>query len=228
MKVIEAIKEDRYSRIKLLVGDENFSKLQNAKVLVCGVGGVGGVCVDTLYRSGVLNLTIIDFDTFDITNQNRQIGSENLGAKKVDVFKARMPEISAIHAKIDGEFIDEFDFTKFDFVVDAIDDIPAKVGLANKLATNKTNKPKFISSMGGAKLLNPELIELTSIWQTNTNPLAKKFRYELKKSGFMGDFDVVYSKELPKCKELGSFMGVTATFGNFLASYVIRNLIAQS
>lgn len=222
--------EDRFNRIKMLVGDENFLKLQNAKVLICGVGGVGGVCATVLYRSGVVNLTLIDYDTFDITNQNRQIGSENLGAIKVEVFKNHMPEISAINAKIGNEFIQSFDFSKFDFVVDCIDDIPAKVLLANKLASkiNLANKtPKFVSSMGGAKRLNPELITLSSIWQTSGDALARKFRYELRKSGFSGDFDVVYSKESPSCNELGSFMGVTATFGNFLASYVFRNLISS-
>ena len=217
--------EDRFTRIRWLVGDENFETLQNAQVLVCGCGGVGGACIEVLYRSGLVNLTIIDCDIFEITNQNRQIGSEHIGKLKVDVFKEKFPGIQAIYQKIDDEFIDEFDFAKFDFVVDAIDDIPAKVALASKIITNNTNKPKFVSSMGGAKRLNPSLIELTNIWKTNTDALARKFRYELKKSGFKDDFDVVYSKELPACENLGSFMGVTATFGNFLASYVMRNLI---
>lgn len=214
---------DRFTRVKMLVGEENFTKLHNAKVLICGVGGVGGVCVDVLYRSGVVNLTIIDCDIFEITNQNRQIGSESLGAKKVDVFKSKMPEITHIFVKIDSNFIENFDFSNFDFVVDAIDDIPAKVALANKVVI--TNKINFVSSMGGAKRLNPALIELTNIWHTKNDALAKKFRYELRKSGFEGNFDVVYSVEEAKCDELGSFMGVTATFGNFLASYVISNLL---
>lgn len=218
--------EDKFTRVKWLVGEDKFYLLQNAKILVCGCGGVGGACIEVLYRSGVTNLTIIDCDIFEITNQNRQIGSENLGARKVDIFKEKFENIKPLFLKIDDEFINKFDFSEFDFVIDAIDDIQAKVSLANKIVTNKTNKPKFVSSMGCAKRLNPGLIELTNIWQTNTDPLAKKFRYELKKSGFKGDFDVVYSKELPVCINLGSFMGVTATFGSFLASYVIRNLIS--
>jgi len=216
---------EKYSRIIWLFGDDGFEVLQNAKVLVCGCGGVGGACIEVLYRSGVVNLTAIDCDIFELSNQNRQIGSEHIGKRKVDVFKERFPSIKAIHQKIDSEFIESFDFSEFDFVVDAIDDIPAKVALANKVVTNNTNKPKFVSSMGGAKRINPALIELTNIWQTNTDPLARKFRYELKKSGFAGEFDVVYSKELPICENLGSFMGVTATFGNFLASYVVGNLV---
>ncbi|CZE46705.1 tRNA threonylcarbamoyladenosine dehydratase [Campylobacter geochelonis] len=218
-------KIDRFTRPRWLFND-SFDKLQNAKVLVCGCGGVGGACIEALFRSGVVNLTVIDCDCFEITNQNRQFGSENLGMKKVDVFKEKFPHIEPLCIKIDDEFINNFKFDKFDFVVDAIDDIPAKVALANKIANN-TNKPKFVSSMGGAKRLNPELIKLTNIWKTNTDPLARKFRYELKKSGFKGDFDVVYSSEEPNCEKLGSFMGVTATFGMFLASYVIRKLIEK-
>lgn len=216
--------KDRFTRSRWLFED-GFAKLQNAKVLVCGCGGVGGACIEALYRSGVTNLTIIDCDIFDITNQNRQIGSECLGEKKVDVFKVKFENITPIFAKIDVQFVEEFDFSKFDFVVDAIDDINAKVMLANKIITNNNNKTKFVSSMGGAKRLKPELIKITNIWKTNTDPLAKKFRYELKKSGFKGNFDVVFSTELPKdIKNLGSFMGVTATFGLFLASYVVNNL----
>ncbi|MSN95650.1 tRNA threonylcarbamoyladenosine dehydratase [Campylobacter sp. FMV-PI01] len=216
---------DRFTRLRWLLGEENFEKLQSAKVLVCGCGGVGGACIEVLYRSGIINLSIVDKDIFEITNQNRQIGSENLGAKKVEVFADKFSGIEPIYSLIDDEFIDNFDFNKFDFVIDAIDDVGAKVALANKIVNNTTNKTKFVSSMGGAKLLNPALIKITNIWQTHTNPLAKKFRYELKKSGFKKDFDVVYSTEVPNCKKLGSFMGVTATFGNFLASYVVDRLI---
>ncbi|PSM52221.1 tRNA threonylcarbamoyladenosine dehydratase [Campylobacter blaseri] len=216
---------DRFTRSRWLFED-NFEKLQNAKVLVCGCGGVGGACIEALYRSGVINLTIIDCDTFEITNQNRQLGSENIGEKKVDVFKAKFENITPIFAKIDSDFVDKFDFSEFDFIVDAIDDINAKVMLANKIITNNDNKTKFVSSMGGAKRLNPELIKITNIWKTNTDPFARKFRYELKKSGFKGNFDVIFSTELPKdMKNLGSFMGVTATFGLFLASYVVKKLI---
>ncbi|NLY04271.1 MAG: tRNA threonylcarbamoyladenosine dehydratase [Campylobacter sp.] len=218
---------DRYTKIRWLLG-ENFQKLRDAKVLVCGCGGVGGACIEVLYRSGVTNLTIIDNDVFEITNQNRQIGSERLGAKKVDVFKEKFPGIKTLFLHIDEEFISNYNFLEFDFVIDSIDDAKAKVGLANKLATNKTNKPKFVSSMGAAKRLNPELIQITNIWNVSGDPFARKIKYELKKSGFKGNFDVVYSKEEPISKTMGSFMGVTASFGNFLASYVIRGLIKSS
>lgn len=215
--------DDKFTRIKWLFGKDGFEKLQSAKVLICGAGGVGGACAEVLARSGVGNLAIIDKDIFEITNQNRQIGSEFIGEKKVEVFAKKFSCVKPIFAKIDDDFLQNFDFSEFDFIVDAIDDIPAKVALANKVFS--FNNANLISSMGGAKRINPALVELTSIWKTTNDALAKKFRYELRKSGFNGDFMVVYSKEEPVCENLGSFMGVTATFGNFLASYVVKKLL---
>lgn len=121
---------DRFTRIKWLVSEENFNKISQTKVLVCGLGGVGGMCVDALYRSGFQNLTLIDADKFEITNQNRQIHSENLGEEKAKVF-ARIYNAKSIVSKIDNEFLANFDLSEFDLIIDAIDDIPAKVALAN-------------------------------------------------------------------------------------------------
>ena len=130
-----------------LLSSGNHSKfyLQSAKVLLIGVGGVGGFCLDALYRTGIQNITIVDFDTFDITNQNRQIGSEKVGATKVIRMKELYPLINTIEEKITPKWVEEFDFEEFDLVIDAIDDIKAKVALA--LNTHE----KLISSMGGAK-----------------------------------------------------------------------------
>ncbi|MDA3079274.1 MULTISPECIES: tRNA threonylcarbamoyladenosine dehydratase [unclassified Campylobacter] len=214
---------NRFTRSRWLFG-ESFEKLQNAKVLVCGCGGVGGATIECLYRSGVINLSVIDCDKFDITNQNRQFGSENLGEKKCEVFAKKFDGVTPIFAKIDDEFLEKFDISKFDFVIDAVDDIRAKIALAVKCSEKNI---KFISSLGAAKRLNPSKIKITSIWKTHSDPFARKFRYELKKSGFKGDFPCVFSEEEPNCKKLGSFMGVTASFGLFIASFVVRNLIEK-
>lgn len=203
---------DRFTRIKWLVSEENFNKISQTKVLVCGLGGVGGMCVDALYRSGFQNLTLIDADKFEITNQNRQIHSENLGEEK------------AIVSKIDNEFLANFDLSEFDLIIDAIDDIPAKVALANLI---DFKRQIFISSTGGARKLDPTRIKTTSIFKTHGDALAKKFRYELRKSGFKGNFDVVFSDEEAHCKDLGSFMGVTASFGLALASLALRKVLAK-
>lgn len=214
---------DRFTRSRWLFG-ENFTKLQNAKVLVCGCGGVGGAAIECLYRSGVINLSVIDCDKFDITNQNRQFGSENLGEKKCEVFAKKFDGVTPIFAKINDEFLEKFDISKFDFVIDAVDDIRAKIALA-VLCSEKNIK--FISSLGAAKRLNPSEIKIASIWKTHSDPFAKKFRYELKKANFKGDFPCVFSEEEPNCEKLGSFMGVTASFGLFVASFVVRNLIEK-
>lgn len=208
---------DRFTRIKWLVGEEKFQKISQTKVLVCGLGGVGGICVDALYRSGFQNLTLIDADKFEITNQNRQIHSENLGEEKAKVF-ARIYNAKGIVSKIDNEFLANFDLSEFDLIIDAIDDIPAKVALANLI---DFKRQIFI------RKLDPTRIKTTSIFKTHGDALAKKFRYELRKSGFKGNFDVVFSDEEAHCKDLGSFMGVTASFGLALASLALRKVLAR-
>ncbi|ABK82038.1 tRNA threonylcarbamoyladenosine dehydratase [Campylobacter fetus] len=208
---------DRFTRARWLFGD-NFEKLSKAKVLVCGCGGVGGVCIDALYRSGVVNLTVIDCDKFDITNQNRQIGSQFVGELKADVFTRLYPGILGLNLKLTKEIVEEFDFSKFDVVIDCIDDVPAKVEIAKKC------HKKLLSSMGGAKRLDPTRIQVASIWKTTNDPFARKIRYELKKAGFKNDYKVVFSTEMPNCKDLGSFIGVTASFGLNLASLCVQKI----
>lgn len=211
----------RYTRVKWLVGDENYEKISMTRVLIFGLGGVGGICTDALFRTGFTKLTLIDADSFETTNLNRQIHSEHIGENKAEVF-AKIYQAKGIVAKVDEEFLSTFDLSKFDLIIDAIDDIPAKVALANKI---DFKKQIFISSTGGARKLDPTLIKTTSIFKTYGDALAKKFRYELRKSGFKGDFDVVFSNEEAKCKNLGSFMGVTASFGLTLASLALKKVL---
>ncbi len=208
----------RFDRVKPLF-KENFPKIKASKVLIIGIGGVGGFCLDCLYRSGVGNITIIDYDTFEISNQNRQIGSESVGEKKVVALSNIYKDISFINAKITPEWVESFDFSSYDLIIDAIDDMPSKVALAHK-----TYK-KLISSCGAAKRIDPTKIEINSIWKTTNDPFAKKFRYQLKKSGFDKDFDVVFSSEAPmRIDELGSFVGVTGSMGLALCSLALRKL----
>ena len=217
-------KEDRYSRSRIIFGD-GFEKFESVKILVCGIGGVGGFVVDGLYRSGITNIVVVDKDSFDITNQNRQIGSESVGEKKVDVFKKLYPKIEPIYSKIDSLFLESFDLVGFDFVVDAIDDIDAKIALARRFCEGEKalKYGRYISSAGSAKKLNPLEIRVDSIWNSYGDKLAKRFRDGLKKSGFIGSFKVIFSPESPRCKNLGSFCGVTASFGLQIASEIIRD-----
>ncbi len=207
----------RFDRCKKLFS--KFERLKDLKILICGVGGVGGYALDCLYRSGVKDITIIDYDIFDITNQNRQIGSEYQGEKKVAVLSRLYKEITPIDMKLTTENIKNLDFNKYDVVIDAIDDLSAKIALIKKV------HPKIISSMGAAKRIDPTKIKIDSIWKTNTDPLAKKVRDKLKKENFKGDFKAIYSTEKPKNSEMGSFVGVTGTFGFVLCYEVLKDFV---
>ena len=215
--------KDRFTRVKWLLGEENFKRLSQAKILICGLGGVGGVCADALFRTGFTKLTLIDADSFEITNQNRQLHSEHTGENKAEVF-ARIYGVRGIVSRIDAAFLEGFDLGAFDLIIDAIDDIPAKVALAGRV---DFSRQIFISSTGGARKLDPTRIKTASIFKTHGDALAKKFRYELRKAGFRGDFEVVFSDEGPHCKNLGSFMGVTASFGLALASLALKKLLEK-
>ena len=210
----------RYDRVRLLLKDD-FEKLADVKILLCGVGGVGSYTLDALIRTGVLDITIIDFDIYEESNRNRQMGSDGaIGRVKVDRLKELYPSITPINMKLTPEIIDKFDFSSYDLVIDAIDDIPCKVALAHKISS------KLISSCGGAKRLDPTKLEFASIWDVKIDPFGKKFKYELKKSGFNGDFEVVYSYEVPeKTLGLGSFVGVTGTLGLCLASLAMQKIL---
>lgn len=220
-------KIDRFSRSRLIFKD-GFNKLQNAKVLVCGCGGVGGAVIDALYRSGVTNLSVIDRDKFDVTNQNRQLLSQNIGKYKALTFEENYEGVKGFILNIDEEFINSFNFTQFDFVIDAIDDVEAKILLAKRLAYKKNLKPIFYSSMGAAKRVDPTKIAIDDIFKTSNDALAKKIRTKLKKDKFRGNYKVVYSKEEPLCKELGSCICVTANFGLHLASLTISEILKKS
>ncbi|MEO1938856.1 MAG: ThiF family adenylyltransferase, partial [Sulfurimonas sp.] len=117
---------EKYDRLKLLL-DDDFAKLQKANILLLGVGGVGSFCLDCLYRSGVKKITIVDFDSYDESNQNRQMWSElHFGEEKVKALKEHYPEIEVINRRIDEEWVWAFDFEPYDVVLDAIDDRNAK------------------------------------------------------------------------------------------------------
>ncbi len=212
--------EDRFTRVRRVLGDD-FEKLAQAHILLLGVGGVGSVCLDALFRTGIGSITIVDDDVYDITNQNRQLGSEAVGEVKVNHLASLYPNVHPIHALITLEWVEAFDFSPYDVVIDAIDDMKAKVAVAHKVSE------KLLSSSGSAKKIDPTRIRYTSIWKTHGDALAKKMRYELKKSGFKGDFITVFSDEEPTCKELGSLMCVTGAFGFALASLTIQKIIGK-
>ena len=212
----------QYDRSKKLFGDDVFEKLQNAKIIILGIGGVGSFALDALYNTGITNITIVDFDTYEESNMNRQMGSHgNIGRIKVEVLKGKYPKVEAIHIKITPEWIDAFDFSSYDYILDAIDDVKPKVHLIKKHFT------KIISTSGGAKRIDPSKIEYISIWDTYNDPFIKKIRTELKTQGFKKKFKVIFSSELPICLEKGSFEGVTGSLGLMMASVTIQKLLKK-
>ena len=212
----------RFERTRQLFG-EDFEKLQNAKILLLGVGGVGSFALDCLYRTGVTDITIVDFDHYDESNMNRQLWSElHVDEIKVDALKKHYPTITAINQKVDKEWIDTFDFEPYDLILDAIDDIHAKLVLAQKCYK------KLISATGSAKKIDSTQVRVDSIWRTQGDPFASKIRRELKRRKFDRNYRCVFSAETARTKEKGSFMGVTAAFGLAMSSEAVKKLIAKS
>ncbi|CAI8236310.1 MAG: tRNA threonylcarbamoyladenosine dehydratase [Sulfurovum sp.] len=213
----------QYDRTIKLFGQDNFNKFTNTKIILLGVGGVGSFALDSLYNTGIKDITIVDFDTYEESNMNRQLGSHgNIGKIKVEALKEKYPEVTPIHAKITKEWIDAHDFSKYDYILDAIDDIKPKVHLIKKHFT------KIISTSGSAKRIDPSLIEYKSIWDTFNDPFIRKIRTELKNQGFKKKFKVVFSSENPNCVDKGSFEAVTASFGLMMASVTVQKIIKKT
>ena len=212
----------RYDRTKKLFGDETFNKFQDTKLILLGVGGVGSFALDALYNTGIKNITIVDFDTYEDSNMNRQLGSVgNIGRIKVDALKEKYSEVIAINEKITPDWIDDFDFSSYDYILDAIDDIKPKVHLIQR------HYKKVITTSGSAKRIDPSKIEYKSIWDTFNDPFIRKIRTELKQKGFKKKFKVIFSSENPNCIEKGSFEGVTGSFGLMMASITVQKIIAN-
>lgn len=211
----------RFDRVKLLLKDD-FAKLQNAKVLILGAGGVGGFAIDCLYRSGVGKIVIVDYDRFEQSNQNRQIGSEALGESKVKYLASIYPGVEPISQKIDINWVESFNFGEFDVIIDAVDDIVVKVALAKRV------HKKLIMALGAGRRIDSSKIEVSTIWKTHTDALARRVRERLKKERFNKNFRVVFSTETPRVKEMGSFVGVTGSFGLFCCSEAIKMILEEN
>jgi tRNA A37 threonylcarbamoyladenosine dehydratase len=209
----------RFERCKMLFGKEDFKKIQQAKILILGVGGVGSYALDCLWRSGVSNITILDYDTYDITNQNRQIGSEAVGELKTQTLQQLYPTVTTIHQQMDMAWVERFDFEPYDVIIDAADTTKVKIELAKKVYK------KLIMSTGSAKRFDASQIQVASIWKTSGDALARKIRNELKKAKFDRNFTVVFSPEEDKCKEKGSCVAVTGAFGLTVCSEAIKKIL---
>lgn len=226
--------EDWLSRTQLLLGRESVKRLEQSRVAVFGVGGVGGYVVEALVRSGIGAIDLIDNDRVSVTNLNRQIiaTTKTIGRYKTEVMKERILDINP-ECKVTvhncfflPEKKEEFDFTEYSYVVDAVDTVTAKIQLVIQAQENGT---PVISSMGAGNKLNPAEFEVADIYQTSVCPLAKVMRRELKKRG-VKELKVVYSKEKAlqpaenTMRVPGSTAFVPAVAGLILASEVIKDL----
>lgn len=232
-----------FSRTERLVGSEALDILKTSRVAVFGIGGVGGYTVEALARSGVGSFLLVDNDTVSLTNLNRQIiaTTETLGKDKVDVMKERIGSINP-DAQVEirkcfylPETADSFDLSGYDYIVDAVDTVTAKIDLI--VRANQLGVP-VISAMGAGNKLDPTQFEVTDIYKTSVCPLAKVMRRELKKR-HIKKCKVVYSKEQPvepvtdideqssKKSIPGSIAFVPSVAGLIIAGEVIKDLIKR-
>lgn len=231
-----------FSRTEMLIGKENINKLKNAHIAVFGIGGVGGYVVEALARCGVGTLSLFDNDVVSKSNINRQIIalSSTVGISKTEAAKIRIKDINPNANVIchDEFFMPEnshkYDFSCYDYVIDAIDTVTGKIEIIKK--ANEANVP-VISCMGTGNKLDPSLFKITDIYKTSVCPLAKVMRYELKKRGIK-KLKVLYSTEnpmkvnldtedIPKGKRQvpGSISFVPSVAGLMIAGEVIKDII---
>lgn len=226
-------------RSEIIIGKENIEKLKNSKVLVFGVGGVGGSLVESLTRAGIGQVDIVDRDVFDITNLNRQVMAtlDTIGNSKVEETKKRLLSINSdlicnsFFKDLNEKTIDEFDLESYTYIADAIDSVSSKVLLAK---TCEDKKVKLISSMGAGNRLDPTKFMISDISKTYNDPLAKVMRKKLKEAG-VKKLKCVFSTELPvkpiytleKSSTPGSMSFVPSVCGMVMASQIVREIIGE-
>lgn len=223
-----------FDRLEKMIGSNSLDKIKNITIMVVGIGGVGGYVVEGLVRSGVSNIIVIDHDTVDITNKNRQIIAldSTIGKKKVDVIKNRILDINKnCKVEILDIFLDESNVEDIickynpDYVVDACDTIAAKKKI---IMTCLKYNLKFISCMGTGNKLDPTKLKISDIRKTSYDPLAKILRKWIKDEKIIGKIPVLWSDEVPievGDRIPGSTSFVPSSAGLIIASYVINTII---
>lgn len=219
-----------FERLITLIGEDDVNKLKKANVLIVGLGGVGGYALETLVRSGIYNLTIVDGDIVELSNLNRQIISKMdvIGRPKALVAQARTLEINPeVNLKVINQFISEDNFSllnidSFDYVIDACDDLNLKM-----LLIKNADKYKLVSSMGTANKMDMTRFKITTIDKTSYDPLAKIIRKKIKEEKIRTKFKVVSSDEkvMKNGAKLGTIAYMPAVSGLLCASYVINDII---
>ena len=235
-----AIEQAIFRRAELLLGDEAMSRIAEKRVIIFGVGGVGSWCAESLVRSGIRKLTIVDSDCVSVTNINRQLmaTTKTVGQVKVDALKERLltinpsAEITALQQVFNADSASQFGLEDYDYIIDAIDSLKDKALLI--LLACQT-KAKLFSSMGAALKLDPTRIKTAEFWKVTGDPLARALRNRFKRDKQFPKrkFQCVYSDELlenkmpidPDDKGNGSIVHITAIFGMMLAGLVVQDAV---
>ena len=235
-----AIEQEIFRRAELLLGDEAMSRIAEKRVVIFGVGGVGSWCAESLVRSGIRKLTIVDSDRISVTNINRQLmaTTKTVGQVKVDALKERLltinpsAEITALQQVFNADSASQFGLEEYDYIIDAIDSLKDKALLI--LLACQT-KAKLFSSMGAALKLDPTRIKTAEFWKVTGDPLARALRNRFKRDKQFPKrkFQCVFSDELlenkmpidPNDKGNGSIVHITAIFGMMLAGLVVQDAV---
>ena len=229
-----ATEQEIFQRSELLLGAEAMDRIAEKRVIVFGVGGVGSWCAESLVRSGIRHLTIVDSDSVCASNINRQLmaTTETIGRVKVDVLRNRLltinpaAEITAIHEFFTAETAESFHLDTYDYIIDAIDSLKDKTLLILMACQTEA---QFFSSMGAALKLDPTRIKVDEFWKIQGDPLARVLRKRFKREGQYParKFQCVYSDELiePQGEGKGSLVHITAIFGFMLAGLVIQDIV---
>ena len=244
-----SIENDIFRRTELLLGDDTMSRIAEKRVIIFGVGGVGSWCAESLVRSGIRKLTIVDSDRVCVTNINRQLmaTTKTIGQVKVDALKERLlsinpsAEITALQQVFTAETADSFNLDSYDYIIDAIDSLKDKA-LLILMATSipsigESWRGAFFSSMGAALKLDPTRIKIAEFWKVQGDPLARALRNRFKRDKQFPKrkFQCVYSDELlqnqkpidPDDRGNGTIAHITAIFGFTLAGLVVQDIVAS-
>lgn len=222
-----------FSRTIQAIGETAFTRLQSVRVILFGVGGVGGWCAEALVRTGVQHLTIVDFDTVAPSNLNRQVvaTAANIGRTKVEEMRTRLlsinpqADITALPLRYDTDTADRFDFNQYDYVLDAIDSLDCKMLLIRRATLSTAT---LFSSMGAARKYDPARIEVAEFWKVHGCPLARALRTRMKKADMLPakKFLCAFSPEISAAG--GTLAPVVGTFGFRLAAEVVKDILQNN
>lgn len=224
-----------FDRTIALIGKDNLDKIKNSSILIIGVGGVGGYAIETLIRSGIENITLVDYDKIDISNINRQIIAKesNIGKSKVEEWKKRILEINSnvnvtiIKEKITKDNIDILFNKKYNYIIDACDTVIVKKILIKKC---KEKNIKLLTICGMGKKINPSLVKICDIKDTEYDPIAKELRKYIRDNHIKGKTPCIFSNEKPITNDkkiIASMTPVPAVAGIYAAYYIINNIIQE-